>query len=560
MKNVTRDRSFILCRRLFSLAAVLLAVAGLAACSGQTDPGAGSSALAVGVSSAGIKLADASASFVQTGDTAWSLAKTGSVDTSAHTVTWIITATTGSTTSGHLIVDGYMAVTNTGTGTATIGNIVVNLQTKSGNSWVTQSSDIADATHGDAATAASIDPHGSSEGNSSFTENPASGKLKFMDANSNTMFSLMPQKTIAPGATVNLLYAAAFDNNVLGLADGTNIRAEIIVSFGNANPHGTSSPNVDINGNGAIDPDEAYVRSVPARITGSVPAQQPANSTPTITDTASDIVTTGTVTYSNASFNIGATSGTVTVTYDGGTDGGEITNCAHLAGTGSTTTVGNFTFPNVTGADLEACDTETIGAATCTPGAPGCGWKDGDMLTYDQTGWGDPGNPGAATLVADFGSVYSSTFGVVEVGIPGTAGFSMAFGGSSAVLAYLPQSGSPYALSSDLLDPTSSSSGRFGGDVLTLELNVDFSDAGFLGGTAGLKLGDLTLCGFSTPAGLNGTTVRQLLATVNTLLGGGSASYSIYDIGLVVDGVNTAFAAGAASTYAQTHLVNGACP
>ena len=41
--------------------------------------------------------------------------------------------------------------------------------------------------------------------------------------------------------------------------------------------------------------------------------------------------------------------------------------------------------------------------------------------------------------------------------------------------------------------PTSSPSGSFGGDVLVLRLNVDFSDAGFLHGTSKIPFGNLVL-------------------------------------------------------------------
>ncbi len=124
---------------------------------------------------AAVSLSNASAALSQTSDTAWKLEKTGAL--SGATVTWTITVTQGNTVSGHLFVNGLVTVTNSGTAGATIGNIVVNLQTKSGSSWVTQSSDIADATHGDAATTAHIDSHASSENLGSFTENAASGQL-----------------------------------------------------------------------------------------------------------------------------------------------------------------------------------------------------------------------------------------------------------------------------------------------------------------------------------------------------------------------------------------------
>src|SRR5262245_56277353 len=39
---------------------------------------------------------------------------------------------------------------------------------------------------------------------------------------------------------------------------------------------------------------------------------------------------------------------------------------------------------------------------TCSPGAPGCGWSDGHMVTYTQTEWGDA--PNGAPKRADPGA------------------------------------------------------------------------------------------------------------------------------------------------------------
>src|SRR3954468_8864280 len=86
---------------------------------------------------ANISLTNSSVQLLQTSDTAWSLDKTGVVDTSTSTVTWRITATRGATVGGHLVVDGFLRVYNGGNGAATIGNIVVNLQTKANGSWHT---------------------------------------------------------------------------------------------------------------------------------------------------------------------------------------------------------------------------------------------------------------------------------------------------------------------------------------------------------------------------------------------------------------------------------------
>jgi hypothetical protein len=80
-----------------------------------------------------------------------------------------------------------------------------------------------------------------------------------------------------------------------------------------------------------------------------------------------------------------------------------------------------------------------------------------------------------------------------------------------------------------------------------------------LTGTSGVKFGDLTLCGFTTPP-VNGMSVRDFLGVASTLLGGGSNGYSISDIGPLTTLVGTSFDSGVATSFAQQHLVNGACP
>jgi hypothetical protein len=502
---------------------------------------------------AAVKLMNASATISQTSDTEWTLKKTGEVDSSSQTVTWSSTVTEGNTVGGHLVVYGFMTVTNTGAKPATIGNIVVNLQSKWGSAWETQSSDIADATHGDNATTAYIDPKASSENESQFSTNPASGKLDFMDATDNTVFSLEPQKTVAAGASVNLLFSAGFDNKTLKLSDGQSVRAEVIVSFGNSTSNSPSAANVDINGNGHIDADEAWVRSIPARITMTVPAQVAANQSVKLTDTASDIATTGTATFSNPTFSLGTTSGTVMVNYDGGTSGGKLTNCAHLKSADSTVTVGSYKFPNVNGIDLQACDTETITANSSVT----AGWNNGDFLTYIQAAWSSSGS--AATLLNnEYETVYASLSGVFVIG--STSKFTEKFSGVDTLEAYLPQTGVPGILTGSLLDPSSSSSGDFGGDVAGLKLNVDFYDAGFLSGSSSLKFGDLLLCNISSPTGLNGMTVRQFLSTANSVLGAASTAYTASDLDSIASQLNASFGGGTPSTFAQEHLFNGACP
>jgi len=189
------------------------------------------------------------------------------------------------------------------------------------------------------------------------------------------------------------------------------------------------------------------------------------------------------------------------------------------------------------------------GAASATP------WQVGDVITWSQTDWGGTpsGTNAAALLVASFNAVYP---GGLEVGLSGSAGFSMLFTASPSVLAYLPAGGAPGALNADLVDPGSSSSGVFGGLVVALKLNIDFSDANILVGAAGTHFGDLVLYGFTTTPGLNGMTVRSYLGVVNTALGGGSAAYPIDPtLTNLTSEIDLAFEGGTPSVFVQDHLV-----
>jgi hypothetical protein len=510
---------------------------------------------------ANISLTHSQASLLQTSDTPWSLAKTGVVDTSAKTVTWTVTATPGTTVGGHLVVDGFLGLTNFGTGPATIGNIVVNLQTRVNGHWVTQSSDVADATNGDAATTAHVVANATSEHHAVYSESPASGALSFMDRKTNTVWSLVPEVSVPAHTSVQLLFSAAFDNTVLHLANQTHARFEILVTFGNhpAGNGANTAANVDINGNGVIDADEAKVRTVATLIDKVVPATQAANGTVTLADSVADIRTEGTVTFTNPIINLGATTGTVQVTYDAGTTGGSITNCATATGVGVTDPVGQYTFVVTSPVSLSACDTETIQQTACVQGQPGCGWHEGDMVTYTQSNWGDvPDGTNIATVLDTYyGEVYSP-FGIFQVGT--AAGYLMTFGTSTTLMAYLPSGDVPGPLDSDLLDPMSSSSGAFGGDVAALKLNIDFADVGLVRGTAGLMFGNLRVCGLAATPDLNNLTVRQVLAALNDALGGLPTSDPFSDLDEVARQLDGAFFNGSPSTFAQDHLVDGACP
>jgi len=185
-------------------------------------------------------------------------------------------------------------------------------------------------------------------------------------------------------------------------------------------------------------------------------------------------------------------------------------------------------------------------AANATP------WQNGQVITYTQNEWSS--TTGQASVVqAHYDSIYAATNGLFVVGT--ASGFSMIFDSSTALLSYIPAIGTVGPLNSNLLDPTTSSSGAFGGEVVGLKLNIDFSDAGVTLGTSGIPFGNLILTNFSgTLSNLDGLTVRQFLGDLNTLLGGGSSIDSIPDLYPISQNLNGSFDGGVVSTFAQDHL------
>jgi hypothetical protein len=186
-------------------------------------------------------------------------------------------------------------------------------------------------------------------------------------------------------------------------------------------------------------------------------------------------------------------------------------------------------------------------------------WKDGDVITYGQENWGEPvtATNAAGLMASNFNALYAAG---LTVGIY-PAGSWMLFGDAASLLVYLPAGGAPGALTSNYVNPTNTTSGLFGGEVAALKLNVDFADAGLTLGSSGIPFGDLTLCGFTDLADLNGLSLRQFLAVVNIALGGGSAPYAIDpDLASVTFDVDPSFRAGIPTQFAQDHLVYGVCP
>lgn len=142
------------------------------------------------------------------------------------------------------------------------------------------------------------------------------------------------------------------------------------------------------------------------------------------------------------------------------------------------------------------------------------------------------------------------------VGVVGTPGqFFLEFTTAGTVANYLPSTGPASTLTASLLNPATTPSGTFGGDVVALELNVAFSNAGFLHGTSKVPFGDLVLTNFS--GGLspfNALTVSEFLAIAETCLGDGSCPYGVGNVDAVAANLAFSFPGGTVSTFADSNL------
>jgi hypothetical protein len=188
-------------------------------------------------------------------------------------------------------------------------------------------------------------------------------------------------------------------------------------------------------------------------------------------------------------------------------------------------------------------------------------FQNNDFVTWSQVAWGQMPTSGNLTyeLQQDFNTVFASTNDLMEIGIHGSAGYSIIFDDPNDIINFLPATGAPGPLTADLLDPATSAAGSYGGEVATLELNVAFNDAGLLKGNLGMSVGNLVLKGFTGDLTFaNGLTVRQILSDANTVLGGGpepNSSVTFQDMFTLANDIDMSFNNGTVSTFATQHFV-----
>jgi hypothetical protein len=194
-------------------------------------------------------------------------------------------------------------------------------------------------------------------------------------------------------------------------------------------------------------------------------------------------------------------------------------------------------------------------------------FSDGEFVTWSQVAWGGDPAPGniSGLLEMNFNSFFAPS-GLLEVGIPGAAGFSLIFDNADAVITYLPGESAAGVLTADLLDPVASASGTFGGEVVTATLNVAFSDAGLLAHPPDVAFGDLVFQNLDLFAAehasevgpeiaeLDGSSVRAALSDADLVLGGAASPFTFEDMFILLNFSDMAFNAGTLGTAADTFL------
>jgi hypothetical protein len=522
---------------------------------------------------ASITLKNSDVAYCYKQDANWTLTKTNDSGyptpvTPGATVNWTITATRGANGPKQLCAIGYVSVQNTGSAPATIGNVVVNLQRNTGK-WTVISADVADATNGDAATSDKIVagslqnqttyPAGIvavSGAAATFTENSISGSMSFTDADSNTVWAITPAQTIPVGQTVNLFFNAVFNVGSISLNAGEQLRTEVFVTFGNAGARGGSgstASNIDVNGNGVIDADEANVRTVPTRVTRPLPALQICNDTVTITDTFSS--GTATVTLTTDPIGSGTTTGTSqTYTLTGTVGGsGELANTAALKGTGSTVTVTLGTdpvtllpitrnLPCCEAVDLTANSNVLVGSELPPPTT---------HCSYTQGAYQGGGTP-ANILSANFSTAFPSglTIGTYFPSNGNSAPNGAQWTQLSPLQSWLGGGGPSGALTADTLNATSTSGGALAKQTAALTINATLGTSAF----GNPNISGLTL--FGTGTSLDGLTVSQILGLANAALATGirPAGYSFGGLNDLITMLNESWDNCSQSSWAEAHL------
>ena len=166
-----------------------------------------------------------------------------------------------------------------------------------------------------------------------------------------------------------------------------------------------------------------------------------------------------------------------------------------------------------------------------------CVIEEGDFRTQTQGGWGavPSGNNPGTYLHANFDGAYPSG---VTIGC--AAGNTITLTSAQAVTDFLPQGGGPLVLSDSYVNPTDPLISTLAGNLLAVQLALDFDayDPNF--GASSGYLGDLVI----NQGDFQGWTVSELVALANDALGGCNTTYSLSEINDALSAISNNFVDG----------------
>lgn len=163
--------------------------------------------------------------------------------------------------------------------------------------------------------------------------------------------------------------------------------------------------------------------------------------------------------------------------------------------------------------------------------------EDGSFRTQTQGGWGTRcrGNNPGCYRDANF----ESCFGTLQVGCE--PGFSLTFETSESIKNFLPEGGTPAALTGDATNPTDLGN-VLAGQVVALTLNVGFDLCDPAFAESSTNLADLEV--IDTNSECYGMTVQEVLDLANAILGGCSNALTPSQINDCVSKINENYVDG----------------
>jgi choice-of-anchor A domain-containing protein/uncharacterized repeat protein (TIGR01451 family) len=153
------------------------------------------------------------------------------------------------------------------------------------------------------------------------------------------------------------------------------------------------------------------------------------------------------------------------------------------------------------------------------------------FLTYTQGGWGSSSN-------STPGQIRDQYFDLVfPSDLVAGGNYTLTLTTAATLMNFLPQGGTANPFNQNYIDPTSTSAGILGGQLVAAMMNYHFDLAGYIGSNNEYTLGQLVI----TSGPFMGKTVQELLEIANIAIGGGVSAFSYSEINTALTNLNENF-------------------